>query len=760
MAKHRNVAKRSKKVAALGAVTVTATALTVGVSPPAKAQEANAADVDLRADVRPWPHPSAIPDLTGGLGAAGYNVTQDFAEIVIRAIVENLDLSALAQRAGLDPQSLLNNLVGEVIGGLLGEAGLGGLGVNIPGLLEILPLGGLLDALNIPLLSNLLMPILGGSLEAGTSLGALLGLLGLNLGAPLDLSEVGNLLGVNIVTTGPAFNLLKILGADLGWVPETPNAVAEAINNTDYLNVGLHGLLGALGVELTEIGLINDILTGTLGFLFDPILNIPDVVGVRAPIVIGYGAGAFSAGQAYQQVVDQLGNQPGGSGPAAADHLLGSITILPLILLDNPGRANGGLFARAYPLLQLLGIDSVTRDTHVQHDGTGIPALGTGISLGAANLIPIKLDATVQYLPLSDFAAWPNAFSLFNNVFAGLMPTYILRGLELDDVGSIITDQLTPQLVDVLGDAAQGNPLAINLYVTVPVTSLPLLEPTYLIVDAINLVTGLNLNNPIGTALGPVLTNLVNLGYTDVQRVWNEDAGYWEYVRTFDDTATPTGFYSFPEIDWVKVPGDLFGALAAGVRQAFADGLVNRDGPVNNALATVLRLLGVDDLLSGLGLGGLTEQLQDAVDGILGGLGLAEAPASTLAAANSLPDDGARRVVLATGEETPAPTEEPVVEGAGEATGTGDESDDEAAASEPDEQTGAETLPRQKRSQRSLVVNEVRDISNKATPEDRSNGSADSNGEDGAAEQAGDESVGGSDKRASRSTSRDRDEAA
>ena len=36
-----------------------------------------------------------------------------------------------------------------------------------------------------------------------------------------------------------------------------------------------------------------------------------------------------------------------------------------MILLRNPGRANGGLFARFYPEAALLGIDTVTPDTEV-----------------------------------------------------------------------------------------------------------------------------------------------------------------------------------------------------------------------------------------------------------------------------------------------------------------------------------------------------------------------------------------------------------
>jgi hypothetical protein len=44
----------------------------------------------------------------------------------------------------------------------------------------------------------------------------------------------------------------------------------------------------------------------------------------------------------------------------ATDPLLGSLTILPMLLLRNPCRANGGLFARAYPFFRMFGIDTVT----------------------------------------------------------------------------------------------------------------------------------------------------------------------------------------------------------------------------------------------------------------------------------------------------------------------------------------------------------------------------------------------------------------
>ena len=98
-----------------------------------------------------------------------------------------------------------------------------------------------------------------------------------------------------------------------------------------------------------------------------------------------------------------------------------------------------------------------------------------------------------------------------------------------------------------------------------------MLEPTYLAVDALNLVTGGQFNNPIGTALNPVLESAGNLGYTDVDRQLVD--GEYQYVRTFDDTGTPTAFFSFPDVDWEKVPGDLVNLLGVGLRDAIDQGI-------------------------------------------------------------------------------------------------------------------------------------------------------------------------------------------
>jgi hypothetical protein len=268
-----------------------------------------------------------------------------------------------------------------------------------------------------------------------------------------------------------------------------------------------------------------------------------------------------------------------------------------MVLLGNPGRANGGLFARFYPEAALLGIDTVTPDTEASSSivpGSRIdsPVGDTGIVVGGANLLPIKVDASVEYALLSDFPSWPNPFALANSGAALLFPTYTVRGLTAASRSAVLDGQLTPQLDAALG--ASG-PLALNLYLTAPVNdSLPLLEPFRLPVDLINLLTGANLNNPVATALAPALASLINLGYTDVKR--NVVDGVPEYDRTLDQANVITPFGTMPSnVDWGQVPGDLVRQLGAGIERAIADGLVSAT-PVANPLATIAHGLGLTGL--------------------------------------------------------------------------------------------------------------------------------------------------------------------
>lgn len=554
--KHRRQRGRIKRVATLGAATATVSALTVGVAPPPQAQAAAVQrDLRLQAGVHIFPPPDQIPDLTGGFGTQVYNVSQDVGAQVMTAFVNNFNLAALLQAAGIDPTAAIKDPLNDALGGAL----------------EGLPID--------------------------------LGKLGIDLDDPLSSA------GINLITTGGVFTLLRLLGVDLGWVAPFPNSVADEINNTEYLEISLESIFEAVGLPTSGAGLEAIRLALKAVGITLPDLNT-NAADVRVPIVAGWGLGAFAAGAAYQQVVDDLPNQPGGAAYTGTDPLLGSFTILPMILIDNPGRANGGILARAYPLFGLLGIDTVTPDTQVQSSGTsiveGVPVVGDiplfGLTPGGANLIPIKIDATAEYLPMSDFAAWPNPFTMANNVAAGLFPTYILRNQSLDTLTTVLVDQIVSQLgadiTDYLADPGDDPQLGpkLNIYVTIPANSLPLLEPTYLVVDVANLLTGANFNNPIGTALTPVLTSLVNLGYTDVE--YDEETGI--YDRTLDEADIPTAFGTLPaDVDWAQVPGHLANNLITGIQKAIDDGLINQN-PVPSPIQQLLGLLGVGNPLDSL----------------------------------------------------------------------------------------------------------------------------------------------------------------
>ena len=547
------------------------------------------------------PDPSSIPDLTFGLGPQVYESLQLLGARLETALLNNVNLSGLLQSLGYDPEAAINTALANLLVQTL-------TGVTVP-------VG------DIPVL---------GSILAGAgydNVAALLGLIGFNLADPFNLAGAPTP-GINIITAGAPFSLLKFLGVVLGWTPGFPNSVADEINNTPYLDVGALAVLQTLLAAYPVPPFTNIIPNGTLQTAIGIVKNLPggdlNVIDVRVPIVVGFGLGAFAAGMAYPQVVADLANQPGGENYTGDSPLAGSLTILPMILLRNPGRANGGLFARFYPEAGLLGIDTITPDTEVSssvnpNSPLNFPVGNTGIVLGGANLVPIKVDGTVEYDPLSDVPAWPNPVSLANSAAALLFPTYLLRGVTDASLTQVLDGQLKPQLAAALANTS--GPLALNLYLTVPVNNaLPLLEPVKLPIDVINLFTGANLNNPIATALEPALTSLVNLGYTDVKR--NVVNGVPQYDRTLDQANVITPFGTLPSgVDWGQLPGDLLLQLGAGVQQAIAQGLVSNT-PVINPLAILANLLGINGLpgaasavspLSGLtALSGLTDNAVNA----------------------------------------------------------------------------------------------------------------------------------------------------
>jgi hypothetical protein len=563
-------------------------------------------------------------------------------------VINGINLSGLAQAAGIDPKHLLQTLLADLPANLLPGI-LASLSLDIP------ILGPVLDQLtggDLALLTNIL-DLLGIDEVTDGTLTGLLALLGLDLSDPLNLSGLA-VPGLNVITTGDLFTGLKLLGVDLGWLPATPNGVANEINNTPYLKLGVDGVLDIVLDKLENSGLplVGPLITALaqlIGRITDPLTSqLPDVIDLRVIPTIGSGFGAFAAAMAYQQVLDQLKYQPGGSAYAGLDPLLGSLTILPLVLINNPGRPDGGAFARFGALASLFGINTVNPTTEVTSDGTGLPVLGTGIKLGAANVLPIMIDATYEYQPLSDLASWPNPFTLMNNLGAGLLPTYMLRGLSLDNLG----DQILGQVGDLVDDSvASGKPLSLNVYLTLHSATLPMLEPLYLASDFLNIV-GLSplaaIPMKLANALAPALSILTNIGYANVTR--NADG---TYTRDFTNAGTETPFMSFADIDYSKVPGDVINQLIGGFTKEFFSGSPTPNTP--NVLSNLLNALlggGLGGILPGStpapggtgatnplgGLGDVLGGLGGLLGGILGGLGIGAA-AAPLATENQTASD-------------------------------------------------------------------------------------------------------------------------
>jgi len=559
MISRNDVRTRARRTAVLGAAAATATALTVTAAAPAppihppvlRPVVGHSIDLTAASYTSVFPKPGAWHDITGGLGNAVYHAGQNIIDTVLPAIVNAINLEAIGQSTGLNLTGIINQIPKTLL----------------PQILDALPLklAPLLQQ-SLGLVGDALVPLLQalGIMDAGgnVTLTKLLSLVGVDIDNLFNLGGL-SVPGVKVVTAGPVFTLLKLIGIDLGWTPGTADAVAKAVDATPYLNVGVAGLIDTVLDKADDaLGILNPLVTALRTVIDGLDLSKLDLIGVRIPLTIGFGLGAFSLGQAYNQIVADLAHGPDGADNPGAN-ILGGLTIMPEILLNNLGRANGGLLARFYPIGDLLGINTVTPDAEAVHSGSGLDVLGTGISLGAANLLPIKVDATLEYQPFSDFAAWPNPFSLFNNLIAGTEPSYLLRGISTDT----LSNQLGEALGGVTDSILAGDPLAANIYLTIPTATLPLLEPLYLTGDVLNMVTfgtvG-RLFTRLANALAPAMSSLVNLGYTDVVR-----SADGTYTRTLDQADQAVPFFSLPNINWAKVPGDILHDLQVGFQKEF-----------------------------------------------------------------------------------------------------------------------------------------------------------------------------------------------
>src|SRR5690348_6117709 len=103
--KHRRAAKRA---ATAGLAAATATVLLVGTAPPPEAVAAatqSSPGLPSMPLAPGAPDPASIPDLTFGFGPQAYNAFQNGGATLESALLNNVNLSGVLERLGIDPET-------------------------------------------------------------------------------------------------------------------------------------------------------------------------------------------------------------------------------------------------------------------------------------------------------------------------------------------------------------------------------------------------------------------------------------------------------------------------------------------------------------------------------------------------------------------------------------------------------------------------------------------------------------------------------
>lgn len=307
------------------------------------------------------------------------------------------------------------------------------------------------------------------------------------------------------------------------------------------------------------------------------------------------------------------------------------LTVLSLVLARNPGRANGGLYARFAPLYEeLTGVNPISPDRQDvlpegvdpelitklltgNADGITVDELGNIQAVidsvdGKPMVVTLKADIGWQYDLLSDAPATANPFAWANSVASAVLLTNLLTGTDFQN------------LADGGYIGADG-----TIYYTLPVEELPLLAPLRMPSQAAGLALGdAYANAALADALEPAMKILVNLGYTDVVR--QEDGTYVRTLDRFGENAlfgTPT----LTRGQWALVPGDLVAALGAGFGDELSDVLLRTKDQLVKSLDLTLTPKQDAALEEALATAGsvLKTVSRDAGDVVSAGLGAVDA---------------------------------------------------------------------------------------------------------------------------------------
>ncbi|MFA5708811.1 hypothetical protein [Mycolicibacterium sp.] len=246
-------------------------------------------------------------------------------------------------------------------------------------------------------------------------------------------------------------------------------------------------------------------------------------------------------------------------------------TVVLIIPIRNTSRPGGGILAMLTPLTSLVGINMSNVDGR---EGNGNVTFW---------------DITAAYDIMSDAPSTIfNPVAWANSATGAMMPTYLipqnveqLAGVVEDIVSGDISLDTVLQLL-AAGDITKLFHANVgedgNLYVTYDSGNLPLLEPFQFLPRTISYLPGFDISTPGSESFNDFLTQLVAMGYQDVNL---EGAGVGEiptFVRGFDEGGTQAKFWTNPVSfeDGLQAPQALFNALIGdGVETGITGNLLN-----------------------------------------------------------------------------------------------------------------------------------------------------------------------------------------
>ncbi|WP_372943087.1 hypothetical protein [Mycolicibacterium sp.] len=248
-------------------------------------------------------------------------------------------------------------------------------------------------------------------------------------------------------------------------------------------------------------------------------------------------------------------------------------TVVLAIPIRNTSRPGGGIIALLNPLSSLVGINLANVDGR---EGNGNVTFW---------------DITAAYDLLSDAPSTIyNPVAWANSATGAVMPTYLIPQ-NVETFASVIEDVVSGNisLDTIMALLATGDIASLfhakqgadgNLYITYDSGHLPLLEPFQFLPRTISYLPGFDISTPFSESFNDVLTQLVAMGYQDVDLKDGDPGEIPSFLREWDEGGTQAKFWTSPVSfeDGLQAPQALFNALIGdGISTGLTGNLLRPD---------------------------------------------------------------------------------------------------------------------------------------------------------------------------------------